>query len=190
MHWTQEMVGGYFMSRVCLRWDQLFWLHFCNLWGCMCWTGQFEFRWLKGYIYNPSYYHHQIGSTNLSHCCHIFPWLCVLDGCIIFCHLSHIYPGNTGALFPWLMFSLWYLQMIGYIGRVHLFADYTIWLSSLCRLIWRHWTTKMLSQVYAAGCVSKIKTILSSIFYLIYGAEGLQFIQFSCDDRENVYFIL
>ena len=30
------------------------------------------------------------------------------------------------------------------VGRVCLFADYTISLSSLCRLIWRHWTTKML----------------------------------------------
>ena len=32
------------------------------------------------------------------------------------------------------------------VGRVHFFADYTIWLSSLCRLIWRHWTTKMLAM--------------------------------------------
>ena len=164
---------------------------FCNIWGCMCWTGPFEFRWLKGYIHNPSYHHHQIGSIHLSHCCHIFPWLCVRDGCtIIFCHLLHIYPGNTGTLFPLLMFSLWYLQMIGYFGRVRLFADYTISLSSLCRLIWMHWTTKMLSQIYAVECVSKIKTILSIIFCSIYGAVCLQFTQFSCDGRENVYFIL
>ena len=157
----------------------------------MCWTGPFEFRWLKGYIHNPSYYHHQIGSVHLSHCCHIFPWLCVWDGCtIIFCHLLHIYPGNTGTLFPLLMFSLWYLQMIGYIGRVRLFADYTISLSSLCRLIWRHWTTKMLRQVYAAECVSKIETIISIIFCSIYGAVCLHFTQFSCDDRENGHFIL
>ena len=87
----------------------------------MCWTGPFEFRWLKGYIYNPSYYHHQIGSIHLSHCCHIFPWLCVWDGCTTtFCHLLHIYHGNTGTLFQLLMFSLlmfspWYLQTIGYI---------------------------------------------------------------------------
>ena len=82
----------------------------------MCWTGPFEFRRLKEYIHNPSSYHHQIGSIHLSHCCHIFPWLCVWDGCtIIFCRLLHIYPGNTGTLFPLLMFSLWYLQTIGYI---------------------------------------------------------------------------
>ena len=31
------------------------------------------------------------------------------------------------------------------VGSVRLFSDYTISLSSLCRLIWRHWTTKMLA---------------------------------------------
>ena len=45
------------------------------------------------------------------------------------------------------------------------------------------------SQVYAAECVSKIKTILSIIFYSIYGAVCLQLTQFYCGDRENVYFI-
>ena len=94
---------------------------FWNIWGCMCWTGPFEFRWLKGYIYNPSYHHHEIGRIHLSHCCHIFPWLCIWDGCTtIFCHRLHIYLGNTGTLFQLfvfslLMFSLWYLQTIGYI---------------------------------------------------------------------------
>ena len=36
----------------------------------------FQYKWLKGYIYSSSYHHHQIGSIHLSHCCHIFPWLC------------------------------------------------------------------------------------------------------------------
>ena len=76
----------------------------------------FELRWLKGYIHSPSYYHHQIGSIHLSHCCNIFPWLCVSDCCTtIFSHLLHIYLGNSGTLFPLLMCSLWYLLMIGYI---------------------------------------------------------------------------
>ena len=39
-------------------------------------------------------------------------------------------------------------------------------------------------------CVSKIKTILSNIFYSIYGAVCLQLTQFSCDDRKDVNFIL
>ena len=39
------------------------------------------------------------------------------------------------------------------VGRVRLFADYTISLSSLCRLIWRHWTTKCLSGIWCRVCV-------------------------------------
>ena len=66
------MLVGYIMPRVCLRWDHFFRLPFCNIWGCMCWPGPFEFRWLKGYIYIPFYYHHQIGSIHLSHCSQIF----------------------------------------------------------------------------------------------------------------------
>ena len=38
--------------------------------------------------------------------------------------------------------------------------------------------------------VSKIKTILSIIFYPIYGAVCLQLTQFSCDECEKVYLIL
>ena len=34
--------------------------------------------------------------------------------------------------------------LYGLSGRVRLFEDHTISLSSLCRLIWRHWTNKML----------------------------------------------
>ena len=65
-----------------------------NIWGCMCSTGPFQFRWLKGYIYSSCYNHHQIGSIHLSHCYHIFPWLCVWDVCcIIFCYLLHIHSG-------------------------------------------------------------------------------------------------
>ena len=86
----------FIMSRVCLRWDKSFRLPFLHIYSCMCWTGPFEFRWLKEYIHNPSYYHHQIGNIHISHCCHIFPWLCVWDGCtIIFCHLLHIYIWTT-----------------------------------------------------------------------------------------------
>ena len=37
---------------------------FCILWGSMVSTDLFEFRWLKRYICNPSYYHHQIRSIH------------------------------------------------------------------------------------------------------------------------------
>ena len=71
-------------------------------------TGPFQCRWLKGYIYSSCYYHHQIGSTHLSDCCHIFPWLCVWGICyIIFCYSLHIHSGKTGNLFSLFLSSLW-----------------------------------------------------------------------------------
>ena len=92
-----------------------FYFHY-NIWGCRCSTGPFQYRWLKGYIYSSCYYHHQIGSIHLSHCYHIFPWLCAWDVCyIIFCHLLHIRSGKTGNLFSLLVCSLWWVQMFGYV---------------------------------------------------------------------------
>ena len=44
----------------------------CYIYVCMCSTDPFQFRWLKGYTYSTCYYHNQIGSINLTHCCHIF----------------------------------------------------------------------------------------------------------------------
>ena len=96
----------------------------------MCSCDPFQFRWLKGYIHNSCYYHHQIGSINLTHYYHIFRWLCAWDVCyIIFCHLLHIHSGKTVIVFSLLLCSL--------------FVHYTTSLSSLCKLIWRHWTYKM-----------------------------------------------
>ena len=87
-----------------------------NIWGCMCSTGPFRHRWLKGYIYSSCYYHHQIGSIHLSHCYHVCPWLCVWDVCyIIFCYLLHIHSGKTGNSFSLLLCSLWWVQIIGYV---------------------------------------------------------------------------
>ena len=84
-----------------------------NIWGCMCSTGPFQLRWLKGYTYSSCYYHNQIGSINLTHCCHIFPWLCAWDVCyILFCHLLHIHSGKSGILFSSLLCSLWWVQIV------------------------------------------------------------------------------
>ena len=90
----------------------------CYIWGCMCSTGPFQFRWLREYIHSSCYYHHQIGSINLTHSYHIFPfpWLCAWDVCyIIFCHLLHIHSGETGILFSLLLCSLWWVQIVGYV---------------------------------------------------------------------------
>ena len=52
-----------------------------------------------------------MGSINLSHCCHIFPWLCAWDVCyIIICHLLH---KHTRILFSLLWHSLWRVQIVG-----------------------------------------------------------------------------
>ena len=84
--------------------------------GCMCSAGPFQYRWLKGYIYSSWYYHHQIESIHLSHCYHIFPWLCTWDVCyIIFCHLLHTRSGKTGNLFSLSLCSLWWVQIFGYV---------------------------------------------------------------------------
>ena len=87
-----------------------------NIWDCMWSTGPFQYGWLKGFIYSSCHYHPQIGSIHLSHCYHIFPWLCVSDvSYIIFCYLLHIYSGKSGNLFSLLLCSLWWVQIIGYV---------------------------------------------------------------------------
>ena len=57
----------------------------------------------------------------------------------------HIRSRKTGILFSLLSCSLWWVQTDTFwlADRVHLFVHYTISLSSLCKLFWRHWTYKM-----------------------------------------------
>ena len=86
-----------------------------NIWGCMCSTGPFQYRWLKGYIYSSCY-----SSSNRKYppfpLLSYFPWLCVWDICyIILCYLLHIHSGKTGNLFSLLLCSLWWVQIIGYV---------------------------------------------------------------------------
>ena len=140
-----------------------FYFHY-NIWVCMCSTGPFQYRWLKGYIYSSCYYHHQIGSIHLSHFYHTFPWLCAWDVYyIIFCHLLHIRSGKTGNLFlnlfSILLWSLWWVQIFGYglaCRSYSLFVQYIISVSSLCKLIWRHCTYKM-----------SVRYILSSVWVIL-----------------------
>ena len=86
------------------------------------------------YTINPS------GSCLCHRCCR--PTIKI----VIFCHLLHIRLGKTGNLFSLLLCSLWWIQIVGYVclaDRTRLFVQYTISLSSLCKLSWRHWTYKM-----------------------------------------------
>ena len=127
-----------------------FYFHY-NIWGCSCSTGPFQYRLLKGYVYyvySSYYYHHQIGSIHLSHCYHIFPWLCLR------CLLHHIllliactFRENREFVFiiivQFMMSANSQIRFHLQIVLVYLFVHYAISLSSLCKLIWRHWTHKM-----------------------------------------------
>ena len=91
-----------------------FYFHY-NIWRCMCSTGPCQYRWLKGYIYSSCYYHHQIGSIQLTHCYHIFrgcgPEMFVTSYSVTYC----IYiPGKPG-IFSLLLSSLWWMQIFGYV---------------------------------------------------------------------------
>ena len=162
----------------------------------MCSTGPFIYRWLKGYIYSSCYYHHQIGSIQLSHCFHIFLWLCAWDVCyIIFCHLLHIHSGNIGDLFSLVLCSLWSsANSLIRFGLQIVFVCLYITPSHYhhcANFIWSHWTYKMpvrynLSSVW----VIKVKHILSVIQSTICGAVCFQFTHFLFDDWENIYFVL
>ena len=192
-HWTYINVcrvsfGG--VSNMLLVPSITFYFHY-NIWGCMCSTGPFKYRWLKGYIYSSCYYHHQIGSIHLSHCFHIFQWLCACDVCyIIFCHLLHIHCGKTGDLFSLVLCSLWSSAN----GRIR----FGLQIVFIClyitpshyhhcaNFIWRHWTYKMPVR-YNLSCVSKIKHIFSVIQSTICGAVCFQFTHSLCDDWENIY---
>ena len=52
-------------------------------------------------------------------------------------------------------------------GRVRLFADYTISLSLLCRLIWRHWTNKMLVRYMLPSVCLRLR-LFSQLSFIQY----------------------
>ena len=159
----------------------------------MCSSGPFQYRWLKGYICSSCYYHHQIGSIHLSHCYHIFPWLCAWDVCyIIFCHLLHIRSGKTGNLFSLLLCSFWWVQILGYVLACISYSFVcTISLSSLCKLIWRHWNFKM-PVIYILSTVWVRLSIFSPLSIIQYvGLYGFSLpISLVMIERIYIYFVL
>ena len=143
------------------------------IWSCVCSSGPFQFRWLRGYIHSSCYYHHQIGSINLTHY-HIFPWLCARDVCyIIFCHLLHMHSRKTGTLFSLFLCRLWWVQIFGYV----LACRSCLFVCTLHHLIIIIVQTYLRTlnlwnacQIYFVECVSKIKHIFSVFqIYHIWG---------------------
>ena len=94
---------------------------------------------------------------------HIFPWLCAWDVCyIIVCLLLHIHSGKYRDF----VFITIAQFMMGS-NIIRLFVHNTISLSSLCKLIWRHWTYKM-----------PVRYILSSVWVRLSIFSQLSIIQY------------
>ena len=141
----------------------------------MCSTGPFQYRWLKGCMYSSCYYHHKIGSIHLSHY-HIFSWLCAWDVCyIIFCHLLHIRSGKTGNLFSFLLCSLWWVQIVGYVLTCRSYSFVCTvhhLIIIIVQIIWRHWIYKMpvryiLSSVWVRLSIFSQLSIIQSIIQYV-----------------------
>ena len=138
----------------------------------MCSTGPFPFRWLKGYIY-ISIAHVIIiikseGST--LPIVIIFFGGCVPEMFVTSYSVTYfIYiPGKPGFCFHYyctVYDELKWSDTFWLADRIRLFLYNTISLSSLCKLIWRHWTHKMpvrynLSSVWMSLSVfSQLSTI-------------------------------
>ena len=68
-----------------------------------------------------------------------------------------------------------------------LFVQY-ISLSSLCKLIWRHWTyIKCLSDKFCRVCEWDLAYSLSYPLYNMWGCVCFHLTHLSCDDWENIY---
>ena len=79
-------------------------------------------------------------------------------------------PGNRDFVFIIIVQSMMSANSrirFGLADRIRLFVHYTISLSSLCKIIWRHWTYKMPVR-YILSCVWVRLSILSQLFIIQY----------------------
>ena len=171
-HWPHVVVvcrvscGG--VVNMLLVFSITFYFHY-NIWGGMCATGPFQYRWLKGYTCSSCYYHHQIGSI---HCCHIFPWLCVLR-CLLHHNLlliAYTFRENRELVFIFIVqFMMSANSRIRFVLNIAFVYFYIVphyhhcsHLSEDIELI------KCLSDIFVER-VSKIKHSLSVIYYTMWG---------------------
>ena len=139
-----------------------FYFHY-NIWGCMCFPIVIIF--FSGCV--PEMF---VTSYSVTYCIYVpgKPGICFHYYCVVYDECK-------------------YSEMFWLADRTRLFVQYTISLSSVCKLIWRHWTYKMPVKIYFVECRSKITHILSVINYTLSGAVCFQFTHFPCDDRDNMY---
>ena len=122
-----------------------FYFHY-NIWGCMCSTGPFQYRWLKGYIYSSCYYHHHLIVIISFRGC--VPEMFVTSYSVTYCLYV---PGKPGIRFHYhcaVYDDCKYSDTFWLADRTSLFVQYIISLSSLYKLIWRHCTYKSLSDIF------------------------------------------
>ena len=158
----------------------LFRIQLDNWCFCMCSAELVTPLWCWiGYISNISSWYHQIRTISISHFCHILLWLCVWGGfTVISC--------ESWILFLMLLCSLWYVQMVGCIVTLMLLAHYTISLSSLFRVVWRHSIYKMLVK-YVLSSVCLWWVLFSPLYNThLYGSVCYQLTHFSADGCENI----
>ena len=99
-------------------------------------------------------------------------------------------PGKPGICFHYycaVQDECKYSDMFWLADLTLLFVQYTILLSSLCKLIWRHWTYKMPVRYILSSVWVRLSIFSLLYYYKIGGAIYFQFTHFSCDDWENIY---
>ena len=124
-----------------------FYLHYTK-WECMFSTGPFQYRWLKGYIYSSCIIIIIKSEVSTFPIVIIFFRCCVPEMFVISYSVTYgIYvPGKPGICFHYycaVYDECKYSDTFWLADRTRLYVQYTISLSSLCKLIWRHWTYKM-----------------------------------------------
>ena len=133
---------------------------------------------------NSSSYHHQIGSINLSHCCHIFPLLYAWGCCTIIPCPFNIYPEIAGFCVFYYCAVLRCVQIIEYIMTRWSYPGF--FCISHFLIIFSIELLKCLSGTFCLECAFKMKSILTIIFHAIHEAVCIQLTHFPYDDCENV----
>ena len=173
MRWAQKMLVGYIMSIVCLRWISYFGYLFA-IYGVACvelahsslgdWKDIFITHLII--IIKSEVSTFPIVSYFFRGC---MSEMVVLPYSVIY----YIYISGTLGSCSNYWCSVYWCSVYGICkwsdtlwpaGRVRLFADHIISLSSLCRLTWRHWTNKMLVRYMLSRVCLRLRQLSQSSF--------------------------
>ena len=117
-----------------------------------------------------------------------FPWLCPKGDCTIISNWFHIYPRNAGYCFLHFCAIFWCVQIMQIIWYImaqwlHLFVCILCYLYIILMHIYLKVFNFSNTHVrYLLSSVSHIKSVLSNIFYAIYGTLYIQLTHFVIDD--------